>query len=168
MPDNGWWDWQVTTEGDSFTLAFHEVRLPYVGTYQLQLLFTCCLARWRVCPLVGLLNLHNFCTCRGHWTPLPSHEIGLMGWVVCTQAIDAIAFVINLQEELLEVAWPEDLLLSSHACPDTSALGGKLFAGLRVTCAIHTGIPDSIKVGTYAAPTMHAQCSCELTPRLAC
>lgn len=66
------------------------------------------------------------------------------------QAIDAIAFAINLQEELMEVAWPEDLLLSSHACSETSATGGKLFAGLRVRCAIHTGIPDSIKVGDNA------------------
>ncbi|KAK9851364.1 hypothetical protein WJX84_006381 [Apatococcus fuscideae] len=82
--------YEVTTEGDSFTLAFHE-------------------------------------------------------------AIDAIAFSIRLQEELMDVAWPEDLLLSPHACPDTSAKGDKLFAGLRVRAAIHTGIPDSIKVHAETA-----------------
>ena len=73
----------------------------------------------------------------------------------CLQAIDAIAFSIHLQEELMEVAWPEDLLLSPHACPDTSATGTKLFAGLRVRCAIHTGITDSIKV---CKPMLQSAC----------
>lgn len=71
------------------------------------------------------------------------------------QAIDAIAFSIHLQEELMEVAWPEDLLLSPHACPDTSATGTKLFSGLRVRSAIHTGIPDGIKV---CKSTLQASC----------
>ena len=61
-------------------------------------------------------------------------------------AIDAVAFAMHLQEAMLEVEWPNELLANPHACVETTASGQKLFNGLRVRLAIHTGIPASIRV----------------------
>lgn len=61
-------------------------------------------------------------------------------------AIDAVAFAMHLQEAMLEVAWPDEILANPHACLVTTASGQKLFNGLRVRMAIHTGTPSSIRV----------------------
>ena len=67
-------------------------------------------------------------------------------WLACAEAIDAVGFAIALQEALLEVDWPADILPSPHASLVTAACGKPIFKGLRVRLAIHTGIPTSTQV----------------------
>ncbi len=53
---------------------------------------------------------------------------------------------MELQQRLLEVQWPEEILADEHACPVKTPSGQLLFNGLRVRIAMHSGIPSSIKV----------------------
>ncbi|KAK9842884.1 hypothetical protein WJX74_003872 [Apatococcus lobatus] len=61
-------------------------------------------------------------------------------------AIDAIGFALHLQERLLEVPWPDEILSNPHACEVLGADGKRLFNGLRVRLAMHTAIPTSVQV----------------------
>ena len=64
-------------------------------------------------------------------------------------AIDAVGFAMHLQEAMLEATWPDEILANPHACLFTSPSGQRLFNGLRVRLAVHTGIPSSIQVCTF-------------------
>ncbi|KAK9835452.1 hypothetical protein WJX74_000339 [Apatococcus lobatus] len=68
-------------------------------------------------------------------------------------AIDAVGFAMHLQEAMLDVSWPSEILADPHACLVTTASGQKLFNGLRVRLAIHTGVPSSVQEvhGTHAS-----------------
>ena len=62
------------------------------------------------------------------------------------EALDAATFAINLQQALLTLAWPADVLSNKHAQIEARHDGGLLFKGLRVRMAIHTAIPAAIEV----------------------
>ena len=95
-----------------------------------------------------------------------SHQVFTEGdafLMVFHEAKDAIAFALELQEELLQAAWPPQL--SNHyqcaymARRDLSKNGRApkhLFNGLRVRAAIHSGSPKSIEVRSIRL------CSCAL------
>ena len=64
--------------------------------------------------------------------------------------LDGVRFVIDLQKELLKVAWPAELLQRPQAA-SVSVPGPNgeylIFAGLRLRAVLHTGWPTKIEVG---------------------
>ncbi len=66
--------------------------------------------------------------------------------LMLTEAIDAVGFAMDLQEALLEVKWPAEILRSPDASQISAASNKTLFNGLRVRLAIHTGIPTNVQV----------------------
>ncbi len=68
------------------------------------------------------------------------------------EARDAVAFVQELQLELLKADWPvgladHELCARVERCQfRKGADSAPLFAGLRVRAAVHAGIPSSIEV----------------------
>ncbi|KAK9864492.1 hypothetical protein WJX84_005112 [Apatococcus fuscideae] len=62
------------------------------------------------------------------------------------EALDAINFCVNLQQALLEVPWPENILSNKHAQIEYGHDGKTLFKGLRIRAAVHTGIPAAIEI----------------------
>ena len=75
-------------------------------------------------------------------------------WLAYAEAIDAAGFAMDLQEALLEVEWPVEILQSPHANLVAAAFGQPIFKGLCVRLAIHTGIPTSIQVCQSPAVAM--------------
>lgn len=62
------------------------------------------------------------------------------------EALDAVNFAVNLQQALLRLPWPADVLSSRHAQAEAGHDGRVLFNGLRVRMAIHTARPAAIEV----------------------
>ncbi|KAK9831142.1 hypothetical protein WJX74_004743 [Apatococcus lobatus] len=64
------------------------------------------------------------------------------------EALDAANFAVGLQQALLTLPWPADVLSSKHAEAQFRYDGENLFKGLRVRMAMHTAIPAAIEVHT--------------------
>lgn len=78
---------------------------------------------------------------------------------MCTvDAIDAVGFALHLQEALLTVQWPAEILASPHACEVLGANGKRLFHGLRVRLAMHTAIPAGMQASNLPYMLMSFQC----------
>eukprot|EP00455_Lapot_gusevi_P055112 TRINITY_DN8938_c0_g4_i4.p1 TRINITY_DN8938_c0_g4~~TRINITY_DN8938_c0_g4_i4.p1 ORF type:complete len:522 (-),score=89.10 TRINITY_DN8938_c0_g4_i4:80-1645(-) len=57
-------------------------------------------------------------------------------------ALDAILWCLAVQQALLEVNWPADLLRMDAACQVSHPSGRLLFSGIRIRMGIHTGFPN--------------------------
>ena len=157
---------QVTTEGDSFTLSFHGESLPlpnssihdeYAGE-----------AKRHIAP--ALLGPHAASSRKGtqafDQVSRPCREVLLSTEHECCEgaalialsgpadAIDAVGFGLHLQEALLEVPWPVEMLSNPHACRILSSDCKTLFKGLRVRLAMHTAVPASIQANLQMPRTL--------------
>lgn len=56
-------------------------------------------------------------------------------------AVDAVAFCLDVQTELTKCDWPKAILASQHASSSTDGA----WRGLRVRMGVHTGCPDSVR-----------------------
>ena len=69
--------------------------------------------------------------------------------------IDAVSWALEVQQRLLQLPWPPELLTQPDAAVQYSlepALKDMLiFKGLRVRMALHTGRPDAVQVKHFAA-----------------
>lgn len=68
------------------------------------------------------------------------------------EVLDAANFAISLQQALLTLPWPADVLSNKHAQAKARHDGETLFKGLRVRMAIHTAIPAAIEVRHSDSP----------------
>ena len=72
--------------------------------------------------------------------------------------IDAISWALEVQQELLGLPWPDQLLTQPDAALLYSSSPGQkdlvLFKGLRVRMAMHTGLPEAVQV---RGPCIHSQ-----------
>lgn len=64
--------------------------------------------------------------------------------------IDAASWALQVQQQLLTLPWPAQLLTqpdaSVHYSRDPATKDAVLFKGLRVRMALHTGRPDAVQV----------------------
>lgn len=63
--------------------------------------------------------------------------------------VDGLRFVIELQEELLKLPWPPELLQRAQAAVVAAQVplaDNIIFAGLRLRAVLHTGWPIKIEV----------------------
>ena len=69
--------------------------------------------------------------------------------------IDAISWCLQVQQQLLSLPWPPQLLTQPDAAtvynPDPALMDVVIFKGLRVRMALHTGKPDAVQVGLHTA-----------------
>lgn len=76
-----------------------------------------------------------------------SHDVGADAFIIAFHdPLDAATFAINLQQALLTIPWPSDVLKNKHSQTEARQDGDLLFKGLRVRVAIHTAIPAAIEV----------------------
>ena len=59
--------------------------------------------------------------------------------------VDAVRFSIKVQQDLLNVEWPEDVYKHPDSKIEVSPSGTLLYKGLRVRMGIHTGEPTCNK-----------------------
>ena len=108
-----------------------------------------------ICMLIPILHVRNdrrLAHQKAGWHGYAEHSNFACAYLqsMCfVDSIDAVGYALHLQESLLEVQWPEEILSNCHACEVLGTNGKRLFNGLRFRLAMHTAIPTNVQASAW-------------------
>jgi adenylate cyclase len=101
---------------------------------------------WEKFPkaMTQALRLHN-ALFRGQIDKYTGYEVKTEGdafMVAFSEAKDAILFALSIQEALMDIEWPEEIVNSPYAAEERDQeTGFLLYRGLKVRVGMHCGVP---------------------------